>query len=132
VANVKYPKYAEALLQAGVNLSSGTVKAALIDTGTVTYNATHQYYSSVSTGVIGTPVALASKTFTNGLFDAADLAFSAVTSNTAEALILYVDTGTAGTSPLLVWMDTGVSGFPVTPNGGDINLTWNASGIFQI
>ena len=29
-------------------------------------------------------------------------------------------------------IDTGVTGLPVTPNGGDISITWNASGIFTL
>jgi hypothetical protein len=43
-----------------------------------------------------------------------------------------VDTGTAATSPLVAYIDTGVTGLPVTPNGGNITVTWNASGIFQL
>jgi len=131
MANVKYPKYVEALLGAGVNLVSGDVKVALVDTGTYTYSAAHEFFSSVS-GVVGTPVSLGSKTVASGLFDAADSVFTSVTGATAEALILYVDTGTPATSRLIVYMDTGVGGLPVTPNGGNINLTWNASGIFQL
>jgi hypothetical protein len=131
MSNQLYPKYKETMLGAGVNLTSGTVKVALVDTGTYTYNAAHQFYSSVS-GVVGTPVTLGSKTVTNGVFDAADPTFSAVTGNTAEALVFYVDTGSAATSPLLAYMDTGVTNLPVTPNGGDIVLNFNASGIFAL
>jgi uncharacterized protein YigE (DUF2233 family) len=46
--------------------------------------------------------------------------------------VIYIDTGTAGTSPLVAYIDTGVTGLPVTPNGGNINVTWNASGIFAL
>lgn len=133
MANAIYPKYKEAILQsaANSNMSSGTVKVALIDTGTYTYSAAHEFYSSV-TGVVGTPVTLASKTFTNGVFDAADASFTAVSGATAEALLIFIDTGTAGTSRLIAFIDTGVTGLPVTPNSGDINVTWNASGIFAL
>jgi hypothetical protein len=58
--------------------------------------------------------------------------YTAVTGNSAEALLIYIDTGTAGTSRLVAWIDTSVTGLPVTPNGGDITITWNASGIFQL
>lgn len=131
MANSLYPKFKESLLQAGVNMSSGTVKVALVDTGTYIYDAAHQYLSSL-TGVVGTAQTLSTKSFTNGVFDATDVAFTAVTGNTVEALVLYVDTGSAATSPLIAFMDTGVTGLPVTPNGGDINVTWNASGIFAL
>lgn len=125
MANAIYPKAKEQFLQAGINMSSATIKVALIDTGSYTYSAAHEFFSSV-TGVIGTPQTLGSKTFTNGVFDAADVTFPAVTGNTAEALLIYVDTGTAGTSRLILFQDTGVTGLPVTPNGGDINLVFDS------
>ena len=46
--------------------------------------------------------------------------------------VIYIDTGVAGTSRLVAYIDTGVTNLPVTPNGGDITITWNASGIFAI
>ena len=139
MANAIYPKFKEGILSgnANSNLVTGTVKAVLIDTGTYTYNGTtHQFFSDVtSSSVIGTAVAIpATKTVTLGLFKTSTgtLTFTAVTGTTAEALLIYVDTGTASTSPLVAYFDTGVTGLPVTPNGGDITLTWNGTGIFQL
>lgn len=134
MANALYPKWKEQLLQftTNNNLSAGTVKVALVDTGVYTYSAADQFYSSVSAAVVGTPQTIGSKTFVDGVFDGADVSFSAVTGNTVEALVIYVDTGTAGTSPLVAYIDTSVTGLPVTPNGGDITVTWNASGIFAL
>ena len=60
------------------------------------------------------------------------MTFPAVSGNTAEALVFYIDTGTAGTSRLIAFMDAGVTGLPVTPNGGDITVTFNASGILAL
>ena len=134
MANAIYPKYKETILGAATNtnLLSGTVKVALVDTGTYTYSTAHQFFSSV-TGVVGTPGTIgATKSVTNGVFDGADVTFSAVSGNTVEALVIYVDTGNASTSPLVAYIDTGVTGLPVTPNGGDISITWNASGIFAL
>lgn len=131
MANALYPKFKESLLQAGINLSTGTVKVALADTGIYTYSADHQFLSSLS-GVVGTAQALGNKTFTSGVFDASDVTFPAVTGATVEAMVLYVDTGNPATSPLIAYIDTGVTGLPVTPNGGDIGVTWNASGIFAL
>ena len=134
MANALYPKWKEQLLQftTNNNLSAGTVRVALVDTGAYTYNAADQFYSSVTAAAVGTPQIIGSKTFVNGVFDGADVTFTAVTGNSVEALVLYVDTGTAGTSPLVAYIDTSVTGLPVTPNGGNIAITWNASGIFQL
>ena len=133
MANAIYPKYKEAILQSASNsnMSSGTVKVALVDTGTYTYSAAHEFYSSVS-GVVGTPQTIGSKTLTNGVFDGADVTFTAVSGASCEALVIYIDTGTAGTSRLIAFIDTGVTNLPVTPNVGDISITWSASGIFAL
>jgi hypothetical protein len=138
MANALYPKWKEALLQslADADLDgSGTtgVFVALIDTGTYTYNAAHEFYSSLS-GVVGTDQEIgATKTFTNGVFDGADVTFPTVTGATAEALVIYRKNAGANTTwRLVAYIDTGVTGLPVTPNGGNISVTWNASGIFAL
>jgi hypothetical protein len=137
LANAVYPLFKQEVIKgtSGTNLNgSGTtgVYIALVDTGTYTYSASHQYYSSIASAVVGTPVELTSKTFTNGLFDAADSTFSAVSGSSAEALVIYIKNAGANTTwPLVAYMDTGVTGLPVTPNGGDISVVYNASGIIQ-
>ena len=134
MANALYPKWKEQLLQFTANndIEAGTVKVALIDTGTYTYNSADQFWSSASSASVGTPQTIGSKTYTNGVFDGADVTFTAVTGSSVEALIIYIDTGSAATSPLVAYIDTSVTGLPVTPNGGDISITWNASGIFAL
>jgi hypothetical protein len=133
MANAIYPLYKQALLDASANvdINDGTVKVALIDTGVYPYNAAHEFYSSVS-GVVGTPQTINNTTVALGLFDGDDVTYTAVTGNTVEALLIYIDTGSAATSRLVAWIDTSVTGLPVTPNGGDISIQWNASGIFQL
>jgi len=131
MASVVYPKAKESFLKADLDLDS-TIRAVLIDTGTYTYNAAHDNYDDLS-GVVGSESgALASKTFTNGTFDAADITFTAVTGNTVEAIVLFLDTGTASADKLVCYIDSASSGLPVTPNGGDITVAWNASGIFSL
>ena len=133
MANAIYPKYKEAVIQSSANSSlTGTVRVALVDTGTYTYNAAHEFLSSL-TGVVGTAQVIgATKSYTNGVFDGGDVTFTAVSGASVEALVIYIDTGVAGTSRLVAYIDTGVTGLPVTPNGGDISITWNASGIFAL
>lgn len=133
MANALYPKWKEQLLQftANNNLSSGTVKAALVSAG-YTYSSSDQFYSSISASVVGTPQTIGSKTFTNGVFDGADVTYTAVTGSQVTKIVIYIDTGTAATSPLVAYLDTGVTNLPVTPNGGDLAIAWNASGIFAL
>jgi hypothetical protein len=132
MANAIYPKWKEALMQGSANASlGGTVKAALVDTGVYTYSAAHEFLSSVS-GRVGTDQTLGSKTFTDGTFDADDSVFPSVTGATIEAILIYIDTGSAATSRLVAYIDAGVTGLPYTPNGGGINVNWNESGIFRL
>lgn len=133
MANAIYPKYKEALLDAlaNVDLNDGTVKVALVDTGTYTYSAAHDFLDDLS-GVVGTAQTIDNTTVADGVFDGDNVTFTAVTGNSVEALVIYIDTGTAGTSRLVAYIDTSVTGLPVTPNGGDITITWNASGIFAL
>lgn len=135
MANAIYPLYKQAILsgQANIDMSAGTVKVALVDTGTYTYSAAHEFLSSLS-GTVGTAQTLASKTFTNGVFDAADATFTSVSGASVEALVIYIDTGVAGTSRLVAYLDTGYTGLPVTPSGGNITITWDngANKIFAL
>jgi hypothetical protein len=111
------------------------VKVALVDTGAYTYSAAHQFLSSL-TGITATSGNMTTKTIGTvaaGVFDADDITFTAVTGAVSEALVIYIDTAVAGTSPLVAFLDTAdITGMPVTPNGGNITITFNASGIFRL
>lgn len=133
MANAIYPLYKQALLDGSANtdINDLTVKVALVDTGVYTYSAAHEFLTSL-TGVVGTAQTIAATTVTNGLFDGDNVTYSGVTGNSVEALVIYIDTTVAATSRLVAYIDTGVTGLPVTPNGGDITVTWSVSGIFQL
>lgn len=137
MANALYPKWKEARLQGTANAAldgSGTtgVYAVLVDTGTYTYSAAHEFYSSLS-GLVGTEQEIGTKTYTNGVFDGANVTVPSVSGATAEAIVLFVkNAGASTTWRLLAYIDTGVTGLPVTPNGGNIDISWNASGIFAL
>ena len=94
MANALYPKWKQALLEFTANndLDGQTVKVALVTAG-YTYSSSDQYYSSVSASVVGTPQTLGSKTFTNGVFDAADVTFTSVSGSQVVSLVIYIDTG---------------------------------------
>jgi hypothetical protein len=135
VANAIYPEWKEMLLDltSGADLNSGNVKAVLVDGADYTYSAAHDFLDDVPSGArVATSGNLASKTIASGVFDSADFTFTAVTGDPCEILIIYIDSGSAATSPLVAYYDTGVTGFPVTPNGGDINVTVHASGWFTL
>lgn len=139
MANALYPKWKEALLQltanSGLNGTGATgVYANLCDTGTYTYSTSHEFFSSLS-GLGGTAMEIgATKTYAAGVFDGADITFSAVAGTVSyEALVIFIKNAGANTTwRLVAFLDTGVTGLPVTSNGGDIAVAWHASGIFAL
>lgn len=134
MANALYDKAREGFLSGLINYSSDNIKVVLVDTGLYTANlATDQYLSDIPSGArVATSSNLASKTVTNGVADAADVTFPAVTGASIEAVVVYKDTGTPSSSRLICYIDSGSSGIPITPNGGDIATAWHASGIFKL
>ncbi|KLD65426.1 hypothetical protein [Dyella japonica] len=128
MANTLYDKGRQRFLEGQLNWLTDTYKVLLVDTGAYTANfTTHEFLSDIPTSArIGTSsgVALTSKTSTGGAADAADITFSAVSGASIEALVIFKDTGTEGTSPLVAYIDT-ATGLPITPNGGDIIVTWD-------
>ena len=77
--------------------------------------------------------ALGTKDTTAGTFDAADTTFTALSGDTSESLVVFLDTGTDTTSLLIVFIDV-ATGLPITPNAGDITVQWDsgADKIFTI
>lgn len=137
MASAVYPKALQSFLTANpsIDVDTDTIKVAAVDlTADYTYSSTHQFKSSVTSYAGTTDATLSTVTGTNGTMDAADLApawasLAQSTTKTIGALVVYKDTGTASTSPLIAYIELAS---PVTPNGGDINITWNASGILSI
>jgi hypothetical protein len=134
MANVLYPKFKESVLSGAIDLTANNIKAILVDLADYTYSTGHQFLSDVPAGAREeTSGNLASKTVTLGVFDAADITFTAAAGDPCEALIIYKDTGSAATSNLIAFIDT-ASGLPATLNGGDVNITWDntANKIFAL
>lgn len=116
------------------SLDGSVGNGAYTSGGFVVKIGTHEFLSDVPAGArVATSGNLASKTATDGVADAADVTFSAVTGDQSEALVIYKDTGVAGTSPLIAYIDA-ATGLPVTPNGGDITVQWDsgANKIFRL
>jgi hypothetical protein len=135
MANVVYPKYREACMGgSGPDLTSANVKAVLVDLAGYTYNAAHEFLSDIDSAArLAFSENLAGKSITGAVFDADDVAvIDEGDGETAEAVVVFVDTGTAATSRLLCYMDTGVTGLPLTLNGVHDELRWHASGIFGL
>jgi hypothetical protein len=125
MASAIYPKAKEALLKGEIDLLNDDLIVYLVDDGDYTYSSTHETLSDLTVSSRVSSVALsAGKTVTNGLFDADNVIFPSVSGDASEVIVIY-----DSTSDNLISYHDGIS---VTPNGNDINLIFNASGIFQL
>ena len=126
MANTLYDYCRQRFLEAQINWMTDTVKVILVSTsGYTPQTAVHQYLADVPVSArIAGPVTLTAKATTGGAADAADCTFTSVSGATINAIVIYKDTGTEATSPLIAYIDT-ATGLPITPNGGDIIVTWD-------
>ena len=133
MANALYTKYREKALTGEVDWVDDNIKVVLVDAADYTVNlATHDFLDDIPSGArVATSGNLSGKTATNGAADADDVTFTAVSGDVSEALVIYKDSGSAATSPLIAYIDT-ATGLAVTPNGGDITVIWPAEGIFNL
>lgn len=136
MANGFYKKSKKKFLDKDIDMLVDTIKVALVKVtaGYAVNLTTDEFLSTVTAGnTIATSGALQNPTTTLGVFDADNITVSTVPAGAdVEALVVFMDTGDVATSPLIAYIDTVGSGLPYTPNGGDVLLTFNASGIFEI
>ena len=127
MANALYNKGREGFLDGNIDWDTDDIRCILIDTADYTVDlATHDNLDDVPGDArVATSGALTSKTVTDGVADAADVTLSSVTGDTCEAIVIYKHTGTESTSRLIAYIDS-ATGLPVTPNGGDITIQWDA------
>lgn len=135
MANALYPKFKESLLNKEQDLNTDGVRAVLSDETDYTYSSAHDFYDDVAAGArVAVSSDLGSPTITSGTFDTADFTWTAVTGDQSEQVILvnYGMGASDATRGLIAFYDTGITGMPVTPNGGDINVVVHASGWFAL
>ena len=108
MANTLYDAARQRFLEAQINWMTDTVKVILVDTGAYTpQTSIHQYLADIPVSArIAGPVTLTAKATTGGAADAADVTFTSGSGTSIEAIIIYIDTGTEATSPLIAYVDT--------------------------
>jgi xanthine/CO dehydrogenase XdhC/CoxF family maturation factor len=137
MANALYNPFKDQLLSnaTAIDMDADTIVAVLADAADYTFSSAHDELSGGArdvplAAIVATSGTLTSPTTTNGVFDTADFSWTAVSGDQSEDIILADNTVTNGR--LIAFYDTGMTGMPVTPNGGNINVTVNASGWFAL
>ena len=140
MATVVHDDFRDAMLglpaHTTIDFNADNIDVSLLDeTDSGSIDATFVDYDEVDTATVVATTDLATITIgvvSTGVLDAADTTFSSVTGDAADFLTMWKNSGTPATSPLAVTWDSATTGIPVTPNGGDIIVTWNGSGILQV
>ena len=127
MASQLYPKGAQHILSADIDFDGTHNLKVLFYSGS--FNSAHEFHADLTGGsIIATSGNLSGHSITNGVFDANNITITSVSGSAFTHVILYKDTGSSATSPLIAIFD--VASF--TPSGGDVNVVFHASGLFSI
>jgi hypothetical protein len=133
MASALYDKGRDKFLNGDLDwVGATTVKIALCSATYVANMSTDEFFSSVSSAVIGTPMTLSNRSSAGGVANADDVTSAAVaTGSTISQVVIYESTGTDSTSPLIARIDFAS---PVPTNGGTVTLAFDngANKIFKL
>lgn len=122
-----------------IDFDSDTIKCALTTNSYSPDVDTHDFFNDVTNEITGTGytaggATLGSKAVTYDTssneirFDAADASWTTATF-TARRAVIYKDTGSAATSPLIAYVDFGAD---VSVVAATFQITWAATGIAKV
>jgi hypothetical protein len=134
-----YGNFVKNLLDKKIDFNSDTIKMALCTSSYSVDQDAHDFFDDITNEVSdsgtnytagGNTIANCSITYTAGTnickIDGDDVTFSNVTLTARYAIIYDSTPGTAGTNPLIAYIDFGEN---VSPNGVDLVISFNADGI---
>ena len=133
MANVLYEKGREGILDRSIDMT-GDVRVMLVRSA-YTFSAAHDLLDDIGANDNGRSAALSSKTYTSGVFDAADTTLTATSAVASNALVVFQHTGSDATARVIAYIDTPTSGLPFTPSASQVvNIAWDngANKIFKL
>jgi hypothetical protein len=135
MANALYAEAKDQFLQATLDMDDSILWVGADHTDDTPVVATDDFLDDILAAArvpAAGSSAQAGKTYTDGVYDANDTVATSVSGDAFDSITLFNNTpGTEATKDLICFWDT-ATGLPTTPNGGDITVAWNASGIFAI
>ena len=123
---------------AGHDWDADEHRIGLVDDTDVTFDlAANDFWDDLVAGLVhanGESDALGSKDTSAGVADAADKTWSTVSGDAADYVVCFYETGNDATQALIFALDSATTGIPVTPNGGNITITFDsgANKIFKL
>lgn len=139
MASLLYNSFKRDIMNGAIDLDTDTIKVMLVTSSYTPDKDADEFIDDVTNEVSGTGYSaggatLGSKTVTVddtndcGTFDAADVTWSTSTI-TARGAVLYRDTGTPSTSPLIGYIDFAADKIS---SAGDFIIQWSANGIIRL
>lgn len=140
MTSIVYNSGKKKLVDGSIDLDTDTIKIALVTSAYTPNKDSHDFYDDVTNEVAnGNGYTTGGKTLANKAvnqdntndraeFDADDVVWTASTI-TARGAVIYKDTGTPSTSPLIAYIDFGAD---KSSSDGTFTITFNAEGILQI
>lgn len=130
-----YGKIGLSLFAGGINWTGGTIKGLLTADGYTPNQDAHRFLSDVSDELSGSGYARVTvpnraltydSTTKSTYLDCDPFSFAALTGS-YRYMVIFQDTGSAGTSPLIGWVDFGEV---VTVTSAPVNITPPLEGLF--
>lgn len=132
--NGRYAKGREKFLRGEIAWDTDEFKAVFVTSSYTPNFATHEFLSDVPAPTrVATSDALADKTTTGGWAGASEVVWQAFTGATCAAFVVIKNTGLISTSPLLAYIDSGITNLPLDPGGVKVTLLVDpATGLFRL
>ena len=127
MANALFDSGRQAFLEGGIAILTVDIKLVFVDHADDTpVPATDDFLDDIAAAArVATSGNFATKTSTDGVFDADDVVVSSVSGDQFESIVIYNDTPAAESGKhLIAYIDT-ATGLPFTPTGNNITVTWD-------
>ena len=129
MANYFYGKGVQHFANGDVSWGSNTIDVALVAAGYAAAQNTDEFYSTAVSGgnIVSAGVTLGTKTNALGKLSAANTTWTSVSGSQVTQLVGYVAGGSPGTNDYILFNLSVGTNLPVTPNGGNITASWDAT-----
>lgn len=140
MADVVYNSFKSKIMDGSIDLDTDTIKVLLVTSTYTPDQDAHEDYADITNEVAnGNGYTTGGETLANaavttddtdneGVFDADDVTWAASTI-TARGAVVYKDSGVAGTSWLICYLDFSSD---QSSSSGDFTIQWNAEGIVNL
>ncbi len=133
MANAMYGLARQQFAQAGINWDSSDIRVICVDLADYTLDIdVDEFLEDIPVAArVATSTALQNKSSDLGVLDADDIEIAAVSGDQFEAIVVYKHeaASTETTSRLIAFIDGGAT---FTPNGGALNVRFDATGIANV